>query len=896
MLTISTIDNATAAKSYYSSRGDYYIDDLEPSPTWNGKLRDRLNLPESLHPNQFIALCDNLHPHTGQPLTGAVRDDRDVGRDFTFSPPKSVTLAGLIGGDDRVIAAVNQAVAETMALIEAETMTRVRKGKANGERRTGEMLWAMFPHLTTRPIGGEVDPQYHIHAVAMNLTYDPVEKQYKAIQFKETKRNSPYYQAAFHAILAKKLEGFGYETRKTKDAFEIVSIPDRAIKEFSRRRALIEKVVEDYGFTNPESIAKLGAKTRERKAEGQPWGSLLAGWEKRLQPKEIEAIRVLPVARYKHKDRSVEAVKYALDHLLERDAVVSQRDVAKEALRYGVGAVSVDGVYAAIGKADLVRREINGQVMLSSREVLSEEQRLVKLAINGRGRCRPLRSVQAESDHFSAQRLSVNPSQKQPPKDSATLSPSQQAAIAHVWNSPDKIILVRGYAGTGKTTMTKTALAGIDVPYVILAPSSEASRGVLRSEGFENADTLARFLVDTDMQAGVKGGLIWLDEASLAGSKDVARLSQLANSLNARLVFSGDPRQHKSVSRGDVLALLEDNAGLPVAIVSEVQRQRGDYKKAVEAIAKGDVVTGFERLDKLGWVHLMPVWDKYAGAANEYIEAIKAGKSALLVSPSHKEGDLLTECVRQELGKAGLLTGESHTFSTLRPANWTEAERGDARNYQPGHVVRYIRNANKVKSGTKLDYTEGMKLSDPLAFQVYERQTIDLRAGDTIRLTANQETMDGHKGNNGATYRVAGFDKHGNIELDNGWKLAADSEMFTHGLVNTSYASQGKTVDKVIVVQGDQSLGATNMAQFYVSVTRGREQASVWVDSKINTLEAIQHEDTRLLASDLVRQPIHRIRTRLKRHVAFLRQIPSMLADRAFGMVRPTHKENLRGY
>ncbi|WP_193789092.1 MobF family relaxase, partial [Zavarzinella formosa] len=646
MLNITTIKGATAAKNYYRS-ADYYVDDRELSPSWHGKLRSFLGLPHELHHNHFIPLCDNLHPHTGHPLTGAVKDDRDIGRDFTWSPPKSVTLAGLVGGDDRVIEAVNESVREAMGVIEADTMTRVRKGNVNEERRTGEMLWAMFPHLTTRPIKGEVDPQYHIHAVVFNLTHDPVEREMKAIQFREVKRNAPYYQAVFQSKLAGKLQDMGYGIRKTKDAFEITTVPERAIKEFSRRRALIEKVVEDYGFTNPENIAKLGAKTRERKAEGQPWGKLLEGWEKRLSALELDALRLHPVPIHvRTLDRSTQAVDYALKHLLERSSSVSQRELAKEALRYGMGDVTVEGVFKAIGKADLIRREVDGRLMVSSREVLNEENALVRFAIDGRGRFRPLRSTKAGvSDGYdSARRLSVSPSQSQPQSDhdilppfaqpvflepragvepatdrplpllmpdarglassgmrvnhhasealaesaglppfaqpvsddeilrpqgsrsaaglamrgvgvtgesrdlgyprgsslghlspsnghaddtamlppfaqpvSATdpdigmtisLSPSQLAAIRHVWNSPDHIILVRGYAGSGKTTLTKTALAGIDLPTVVLAPSSEASRGVLRRDGFEGADTLARFLVDDKFQEQARNGLV----------------------------------------------------------------------------------------------------------------------------------------------------------------------------------------------------------------------------------------------------------------------------------------------------------------------------------------------------------------------------------------------------
>ena len=102
-------------------------------------------------------------------------------------------------------------------------------------------------------------------------------------------------------------------------------------------------------------------------------------------------------------------------------------------------------------------------------------------------------------------------------------------------------------------------------------------------------ETLAKFLVDDETQEKARNGLIVLDEASLAGAHDMYRLIQVADSLDARIILLGDRRQHKSVARGDILALLEDRAGLPVAEVSEIRRQSGEYKTAVGMAAKGNV-------------------------------------------------------------------------------------------------------------------------------------------------------------------------------------------------------------------------------------------------------------------------------------------------------------------
>ena len=145
------------------------------------------------------------------------------------------------------------------------------------------------------------------------------------------------------------------------------------------------------------------------------------------------------------------------------------------------------------------------------------------------------------------------------------LSPEQANIARHVWDSPDRVILIRGAAGTGKTYTMKATIAGIDRPVVVLAPSADASRNVLREEGFENADTVARFLIDEKFQETAKNGVIWVDEAGLLGIRQVREVFDAAERLNARVVLQGDKKQHGSVERGATLRVLEEFAGLPVA-------------------------------------------------------------------------------------------------------------------------------------------------------------------------------------------------------------------------------------------------------------------------------------------------------------------------------------------
>ena len=85
------------------------------------------------------------------------------------------------------------------------------------------------------------------------------------------------------------------------------------------------------------------------------------------------------------------------------------------------------------------------------------------------------------------------------------------------------------------------------------APSADASRDVLRNAGFKDADTVARLLVDENLQRQAAGQLIWIDEAGLLGMRTMERVFDLAERIGARVLLSGDRRQHGSVERGAAL-------------------------------------------------------------------------------------------------------------------------------------------------------------------------------------------------------------------------------------------------------------------------------------------------------------------------------------------------------
>jgi conjugative relaxase-like TrwC/TraI family protein len=274
MIRITQQNSAKDAKRYYAT-ADYYSEGQELVGSWGGKGASRLGLEGTVDKFSFERLCDNLDPRTGNPLTVRTRSERRVGYDFTFSVPKSVSLLYAMSGDQGIMDAFRGAVAETMREIEAEMKTRVRMGGKDEDRVSGNMVWAEFIHTTSRPVDGLPDPQLHAHVFVFNTTWDQEEKRWKAGQFADIKRDSPYFQAAFRVRLANRLQDIGFGVERKRDDFEIAGIPADVLKRFSRRTALIEKKAAELGITDPNRKAELGAETREKK------GSAL-GWERQL--------------------------------------------------------------------------------------------------------------------------------------------------------------------------------------------------------------------------------------------------------------------------------------------------------------------------------------------------------------------------------------------------------------------------------------------------------------------------------------------------------------------------------------------------------------------------------------------------------------------------------------
>ena len=847
MIRISQQDSAKDAKRYYST-ADYYSEGQELVGSWGGKGASRLGLDGTVDKLSFERLCDNLDPRTGEHLTVRTRTERTVGYDFTFSVPKSVSLLYAMNGDQDMLEAFRSAVDETMREMEAEMKTRVRRKLQDKDRTTGNMVWAEFIHTTSRPVDGLPDPQLHAHVFVFNTTWDEEERRWKAGQFRELKRDAPYFQAAFRVRLANKLQDQGFGVERKRDDFEIAGIPADVLKRFSRRTAVIEKVAAERGIMDPERKAELGAETREKKDKALSWEKLRTEWNARISQKErnmLAAVHRRENVPVRPEPFHKQAVNHAIEHSFVRDAVVAERKLLTEGLKRGLGSVTVRAVAKELAGRPLIRSDVDGRAMATTKDMLAQEARIVDFAKGGRGRCRPLGDPKrpCTRDWFNA---------------------GQKAAVSHVLGSRDRVMIIRGVAGTGKTTMEQEigeALAEAGRPVVAIAQSVKASREVLRQEaGFADADTVARFLKDQEMQEAARGGVILVDEASQLGTRDMLKVFDVADAMNARIVLVEDRRQHRSVTAGEPLKLLEERAGLPLAEVTEILRQQRDYKKVARALSEGRTDEAFVKLDKLGWIREVDDRTRYQQLAAAYLSAVaekkKGGeyKSALVVSPTHAEGDRITAEIRNGL-KTRRKLGEEHTIMAWVPAHLTDAQKADATEYTQGDLVQFHQNAKGFKKGARLVVREGQLPPTALAnrFELYRPAPLTIAVGDRVRITAGAKTKDGkHRLANGSLLTIQGFTGRGDIIVDHGWVIDKGFGHLTHGYVVTSHASQGATVDKVFVAISSESVPATNQRTAYVAVTRGKEQALLFTEDKAELLKAMSRPDNPMSATELV--------------------------------------------
>jgi conjugative relaxase-like TrwC/TraI family protein len=862
MFRIHTAYSTGRVKDYFKV-ADYYADGPETVGFWHGDLCREFGVEpgDEVSHEDFARLCDNINPATGKRLTLRTNQFRRVGDDMIFSLVKDVSaFIMLIPPElrelrDALLDLVERRALEVCDLIEDSVETRVRKGGAFDNRPGDGMAFAVHRHTTARQVGKWApDPHVHWHGFAVNATRDGVEGgRKKAYDVARIYEESGYYESEFLSRVAYDFAGLGLPVVIRENGKWGIAGLESLIPKFSKRTNEVEDEAKRLNITDAEEKDGLGARLRKKKDKALTQEQLREEWDDQLTPEERETLERLwrlvgsgeaEAARPAVSAR--EAVEFAYKHCREKLSNIPVREFKRVALLHSLGSVSPEMIDAEMHdpRHGFIFGEIRGRQHLTTEALQAEETQIADDAARGIGAVAP---------------IGLSPVLDRTLADGKTLTDDQWSAVTGLLTSPNRINVLEGPAGAGKSKLMDKldegiALAGGQITYLATTVKAADVLG-------HGARTVASFLRDERTQAASVGGRVLVDEVSMLGHADLRDLLAVGKKHNLKFIFSGDRMQHGSVARGATLRLLTEKGTIaPIRLAKILRQQDPDHRDAAQKFSEGRATEGVDALDRKGWIsEIADPAERFRTIACDYAARLKAcggnWQDVLVISPIHAEAGAITAAIRRQLREAGTL-GEERPFTRLVQVDTSEAERGRAYTYRQGDVLVFHQNARGgFTRGDRLVVTDPAKvpLSEAGKFAVYRRESDTLAVGDLVRRTGAGKTLGANPRvlKNGHVAAVAGFTEAGNIVLDSGDVVSKDDGMWRHGRVETSMGSQGRTVRHVLLDMSAAMGKAANMQQLYVSVTRSTESVRVYADDLASVKKAAERDSRQLLALDL---------------------------------------------
>ncbi len=900
VVSIGAVAAPAQGVSYFERDGYYSKDAPEhrEASAWLGGGAEALGLRGPVDPDIFRAVLEGEVPDgSGKTLGRLDRDGNRIhrpGRDLTFSAPKSVSLAALVGGDDRVIDAHDRAVRRAVDWVERSAAeTRAMDRESGRLARVGgqKIVVASFRHDTSR----NLDPQLHTHAVITNMARDGAGK-WRTMSNEKLYTSKMLIGALYRSELARGLGALGYEIEKTHadGRFELAGVSRAVVEAYSTRRAEIEAAMAGRGLGTPAEnqraaqraalMTRAAKRDVDREALREAWQrqALVIGFDAwslaaravergaAAAGRDREAGRDAGEAAAREPDpfdasgRSSAgvAVTWAVEHLAERDAVFSRTDLLAAALSWKPGATTIGEVEASVARLEKAGAlhacglPHRGESLTTDR-ALADEKETIALMERGRGASCPVMRSWIAGPLLHRGRLTVG----------------QREAVKTILGSRDRVVGVQGYAGTGKTTMlarARSLAAKTGYRTVGVAPSASAARTLGTEAGIES-ETLQRFLARNagvaegrlsrkgarEMRAAFRKTVLIVDEGSLASTVQARDLLRIANVLRIpRVVLVGDEKQLDAVDAGKPFAQLQ-KAGMTTAVMDEILRQKDpELREAVEASLAGDITRAFE---KLGGRVAEANPDNLAGAAAARWLKLsdRERENTGLMAPSHALRREINGYIRERLARDGAIRGAAFDGDRLVSHGYTSAEKAVAANYAPDDVVAFHRDYKSLgvakddeRRVARVDARDGTVFLDGPrgeeiewrprlvgarrgGVEVYRADDIELRAGDRIRWTRNDAGMGLV---NSGTAEVTGI--RGNrvtFRLEDGRVLEFgkhDPQLrhLDHAWAATVHGYQGRTVDNVIAVMESRHPHLTTRKSFYVEISRARHRAELVTD------------------------------------------------------------------
>ena len=855
MLSTSNLSAHQAA--HYYSKEDYYSQEEGVSPSrWLGRGAKKLNLSGDVDTDTFQQLLRGQTPEGQNLFSRKVNiDKRRAATDFTFSAPKSVSIAALVQQDERVVKAHHQAVAKALSVLEERyAQTRISTDTGRQRSKTGNLITAVFTHGTSR----EVEPQLHSHCVVLNAT-QLEDGRWFSFSNEQAIANKKLLGQLYQNELAHLLKQQGYDIEpKAHGQFELKGYAPELLKAFSTRRKQILSLLEEWeseGKKPTDSNGKeiqsemllreaANLKTRKNKPKVTSAERLLKGWQAFVQLKGFElpelpgeGVAIAPALTSQLESQPITKAKSnlkpAIQHCGERDAVFRQTHLERFVFEHHLGEQSWDELEGAIAtNPQLIKVE---EQTFTTQAAINLELNTIRLMQQGRDKVEPL----APSNPLLVDR---------------NLTQEQQNAIHLTCTTPDQFIAWQGSAGSGKTYALNTLKQiAQDQGYQVrgFAPSAEAAHGLGQALDIQT-ETVAALLTSQNRETA---NAIWIvDEAGLLSMKDARALLTRATVEQARVILVGDTKQLSAVEAGNPFKSLQAG-GITTAYLDETLRQqRQELKTAVQLVAQGKMVQGIDTLDAAGCIREIENAElRRKQLAQNYLAlSPEKREQTLILAGTNQERLALTQTLRAELQAEGSLRQNAFTVMGLRQKNITKAQAGYVTVYQPGDVLVPTQNYKKqgLLKGQQYKVVSVDRENQRLLVEtpggqvmgvdpgrcplksVYVGQAVQVAPGDQLRWTKNDRA---NKRRNGQRFTIQQITSDGIAQIidsegDTQQINLGGRQYVDYAWVSTTYGSQGKTADRVMALMDSTT---TNRESFYVTVSRAKHHLALYTPDKV---------------------------------------------------------------
>jgi conjugative relaxase-like TrwC/TraI family protein len=806
MLRVTTLyaSSAVATAAYYTR----YLAQApgEEPGMWSGRQAEALGLGGQVEADDLQRLLEGRDPGSGTPLGSALADRTTgsgsvvravAGFDATFSAPKSVSVWWALTGDPGLLAAHDLAV--TAALDHLERFGSTTRVRADGRRQhvdTGGLSMATFRQTTSRAD----DPQVHTHAV-VSAKVQTSDGRWLALDARYLKRHQRMLGGVYQSVLRAELShryGVSWGPIVNGQA-ELLGVPAELLEVFSKRTTEVDAALaaklgdfRDRQGRDPTAweraalTREAATDTRSRKS-GVAGEVVQAGWEHEAEElgwtgpevvAELEAFGRAPIA-----PGVPVTVSDVLDGLSVRGSTWTRGDVLRTVCdrQRPVSQLSgrdwasvleqaADHIVEACVDLDPVdadgrRRESDGRSVwlepiaahFSSESIVAEEERILTWALD-------------------TQLIEPTPSSTVQAEGLEVLQADAAAAVA----GQDRLVVVVGPAGAGKTTMLARAVDDLQRhgrAVFGVAPTAKAAQ-VLGHETAMATDTLAKLVHEWTrpdrpplaFYRFERGATVIVDEAGMVGTPSLGRLVDLAQRQDWRLVLVGDPRQLQAVGRGGMFAEL--CASTRTYELARLHRFTHRWEAAASLrLRAGDpaAVGVYEAHGRISGGNLDEHLQRLAG---DWLTAAEAGTTVAITASTNAHVDALNHAIQHVRLEAGHLDPDP------------VAVVADAEHAHVGDLVVTRRNDRTL-------------LTD---------------AGQPIR-NRDRWTVTALSGDGGLV--VSHLGGHGSVTLPAEYVR----EYLRLGYAATEHGHQGETVD----VAYELVTRATTHRGLYVGATRGRD-------------------------------------------------------------------------